>query len=95
MQPLCKYQSKMSSSSLHKYANVIISLLSNEHATGSNFWSELESMLSQYHQLLEDREKLQTNISTLMTENDDLQSKLERNLRQDINSDLIVPPLKR
>lgn len=51
-------------------------------------------MLSQYHQLLEDREKLQKNISTLMTENDDLQSKLEKNLLQDINSDLIVPPLK-
>ena len=59
-----------------------------------NFWSELDSMLSKYHGLLQDRENLQSRISNLKKENDDLELKLENLLQEEINNDLIVPPLK-
>lgn len=65
-----------------------------EYSTTIPFWSELESMLTQYHGLLEDREKLNKKISKLAHENDDLKSNLDSLLQQDINNELIVPPLK-
>ena len=50
-------------------------------------------MLLQYHELLHDREKLLSNVSLLKKENDHLQLKLEKQLKEEINNDLIVPPL--
>ncbi len=51
-------------------------------------------MLKQYHELLEDRERLQKNLSNLTLENSELETKLESLLQNDITGDLIVPPLK-
>lgn len=58
-----------------------------------DIWIQLEAMLLQYHELLHDRETLLSNVSVLKKENDDLQLKLDIELKKEINKDLIVPPL--
>lgn len=62
-------------------------------ASSFHAWVQLDSMLLQYHELLENKERRLGNVSNLDKENSILQQKLDRLLEEDINNSLIVPPL--
>lgn len=56
-------------------------------------WSQLESVIVKYHELLEKRTSTLHNVSQVSIQNATLQSDLDASLKDDINKALIVPPL--